>query len=78
MKIVLYTSNGLSPFLASGTGVYGKIVGRYIIGFMGNWGFVYENLKSMLAALGDAENAKYAAYAGTAAFYDSGVDDAWL
>lgn len=31
----------------------------------------------MLAALGEAENARYAARAGTAAFYDSGVDDAY-
>ena len=37
---------------------------------------VYENLKSMIEALGKAESARYATHAGTAAFYDSGVDDA--
>ena len=46
------------------------------MGFMENRGLVYENLKSMLAALGGAENARYAACAGTAVFYDSGVGDA--
>ena len=43
---------------------------------MENWGYVYENLKSMLAVLGEAKSARYAARAGTAAFYDSGVGDA--
>jgi GNAT superfamily N-acetyltransferase len=43
---------------------------------MENWRYVYENLKSMLSALGEAAGARYAAYAGTAAFYDSGVGDA--
>jgi GNAT superfamily N-acetyltransferase len=42
---------------------------------MKNWWFVCENLKSMLTALGKAESARYVLYAGTAAFYDSGVDD---
>jgi hypothetical protein len=43
---------------------------------MENWRYVYGNLKSMLAALGEAAGARYAARAGTAAFYDSGIDDA--
>ncbi|MDR1580315.1 MAG: GNAT family N-acetyltransferase [Synergistaceae bacterium] len=43
---------------------------------MENWGYVHENLKSMLAILGEAESARYIAHTGTAAFYDSGVDDA--